>query len=214
MKNNDTKSNFFIAFWDIYDKKRIEKISIRELCESAGYNRSTFYAHFEDIYGLLEEAIDEIISPAINKLIKVKDLDNLVELNLLKDLFFIIFNENERSLKMIFKNNHHYILEEKVKNIIRPFLKDMLIDDTSSKLEIDYYIEYQISAILGVLKFWFLNKDHDISEKELSRLLFNVSTQGFFLTVRKLCKSSYFNSADHDNEIINGIINNIKGVDN
>ncbi len=35
-------------------KKPIEKISIRELTDTAGYNRTTFYNYFSDIYDVLD----------------------------------------------------------------------------------------------------------------------------------------------------------------
>lgn len=36
-------------------EKPITKISIQEICGRAGINRSTFYAHYEDIYDLLRK---------------------------------------------------------------------------------------------------------------------------------------------------------------
>ena len=34
--------------------KQISKITVREICEKAGINRSTFYAHYTDVYDLFE----------------------------------------------------------------------------------------------------------------------------------------------------------------
>ena len=66
MKSMSTKGNFITAFWQLYEDKRIEKISIRELCQVAGYNRATFYAHFKDIYDLVDKAIIILVSPIVN----------------------------------------------------------------------------------------------------------------------------------------------------
>jgi len=41
--------------------KPINKISVREITEDCGYNRQSFYYHFQDIYDLLEWIIDEEI---------------------------------------------------------------------------------------------------------------------------------------------------------
>lgn len=35
--------------------KQISKITVREICERAGVNRSTFYAHYMDVYDLFEK---------------------------------------------------------------------------------------------------------------------------------------------------------------
>ena len=43
-------------------EKDIEFISVKEICEKAGVNRSTFYLHYETIGELLEEAIGFVTS--------------------------------------------------------------------------------------------------------------------------------------------------------
>ena len=39
----------------------VSRISIKMLCERAGINRSTFYAHYKDVYDLLDQIQKEII---------------------------------------------------------------------------------------------------------------------------------------------------------
>ena len=46
------------AFTELLRKKPIQDISVKELCERAGINRGTFYAHYTDIYAL-RDAIEE-----------------------------------------------------------------------------------------------------------------------------------------------------------
>lgn len=50
-----TKENIIIAFWKIYREKSINKITIKELMDKAGYHRSVFYTYFKNIYDLLEQ---------------------------------------------------------------------------------------------------------------------------------------------------------------
>lgn len=49
------KENIIIAFWEIYREKSINKITIKELMDKAGYHRSVFYTYFKNIYDLLEQ---------------------------------------------------------------------------------------------------------------------------------------------------------------
>ena len=49
-----TKKGIMNAFLEIRSKKALEKITVRELCEKAEINKSTFYTHFRDIYDLSE----------------------------------------------------------------------------------------------------------------------------------------------------------------
>ena len=60
MKQNDhrtrvTKLLIQKAFTELLKQKPIQSISIKELCEKAGINRGTFYAHYQDIYDLLNQ---------------------------------------------------------------------------------------------------------------------------------------------------------------
>ncbi len=57
-----TRENLKQAFLEIYATKPIERISIREITDRAGYNRATFYLHFRDIYDVLESIEAELLS--------------------------------------------------------------------------------------------------------------------------------------------------------
>ncbi|HBU12866.1 MAG TPA: hypothetical protein DEB31_09145, partial [Clostridiales bacterium] len=54
------------AMVEALQKEQISRISVKSLCEMAGVNRSTFYAHFDDQYDLLHsiesEALDNVKS--------------------------------------------------------------------------------------------------------------------------------------------------------
>ena len=56
-----TRKDLETAFWKLYAQKSVESISIRELTETAGYNRGTFYLHYQDIYALLESVESELL---------------------------------------------------------------------------------------------------------------------------------------------------------
>lgn len=66
MRTNDhrtriTKMLIRKAFTDLLERKAIQSISVKELCETAGINRGTFYAHYTDIYDLLEKMEEEML---------------------------------------------------------------------------------------------------------------------------------------------------------
>lgn len=57
-----TRQNLIDAFWQLYRYKSIDKISVKEVCMIAGYNRSTFYAYFKDVYEILEDIEENTIT--------------------------------------------------------------------------------------------------------------------------------------------------------
>lgn len=54
------------AFSDLYSRKPMNEITVKELCSLAGINKSTFYLHYHDIYELESQLgkliIDNILS--------------------------------------------------------------------------------------------------------------------------------------------------------
>lgn len=66
MKNlNKSESKYFNtaekmdkAFLDLLQRKDFSFITVKEICEKAGVNRSTFYLHYETVGDLLEESLE------------------------------------------------------------------------------------------------------------------------------------------------------------
>lgn len=63
-----TKQNLREAFWSLYIQKPIEKITVKEITDIAGYNRGTFYLYYKDTYDLLAQIEQELLD-VVNTLI-------------------------------------------------------------------------------------------------------------------------------------------------
>ena len=50
------------AFMELRAQRPVEKISVKELCRLAQINKSTFYAHYADIYALSDAIQAEAIA--------------------------------------------------------------------------------------------------------------------------------------------------------
>lgn len=55
-----TKRLFREALTSLLTEKPLRSITVKELCARAQLNRGTFYAHFADVYDLLEQIEDEL----------------------------------------------------------------------------------------------------------------------------------------------------------
>ena len=57
-----TRANLTQAFWSLYLEKPIEKITVREITDRAGYNRATFYLYYRDVYDLFDQLEEGVLS--------------------------------------------------------------------------------------------------------------------------------------------------------
>lgn len=65
------------AFMELRSKKALEKITIKELCQLACINKSTFYSHYEDIYALSDALEGETVMSIVNSISQEHTLENL-----------------------------------------------------------------------------------------------------------------------------------------
>ena len=56
------------AFMELRREKPVEKIRVKELCDRACINKSTFYAHYQDIYALANAMEDEMVHAVVESL--------------------------------------------------------------------------------------------------------------------------------------------------
>ena len=56
------------AFLELRAKRPLEKISVKELCQLACINKSTFYAHYRDVYDLSDCLEGETVASILDSL--------------------------------------------------------------------------------------------------------------------------------------------------
>lgn len=97
-----TKQDLIDAFWTIYCEKRIEKVTVKEITQRAGYNRSTFYEYFIDVYDVLEQ-IESSIIPNINEIPPIAT--SAGDLGMPLDIFLGLYEKNEKYYSVLLGDN-------------------------------------------------------------------------------------------------------------
>lgn len=160
MKNNKnvvskTKQDLIDAFWSLYCEKRIEKITIKEITVKAGYNRSTFYEYFTDIYDVLEQ-IENSLIPSLDELppISILNKNNEIPLN----MFLKLYEQNEKYYSVLLGDNGDPAFASKLKDSVKPLLKEALATEVKlNDLEFDFVLEYILSSMISIMSYWFKN---------------------------------------------------------
>lgn len=57
-----TRQSIINAFLEIRAHKDLERITVKELCQKAQVNKSTFYSHYHDIYHLSDQLENQVVA--------------------------------------------------------------------------------------------------------------------------------------------------------
>ncbi len=174
----NTKSRLSMAFLCILEKKPIQKISIKEITDACGFNRQTFYYHFEDIYSLATwttKEFTQLILQDVNprgdwKAFILAVLQKLHENDKIRNLLLHTF-DNKRMHELIFDNV--YALVEKYCKTL-PSLEKRYKDADEKTQKFVFY--FYSTAILAVVDDW-MEEGMKQSPEELVFLLEHVIPQ-------------------------------------
>lgn len=174
-----TREKLKNAFWDIYSEKPLNAITVSEVAKRAGYNRSTFYTYYKDIYDILEQTEEEILEMLRN--------GSYVKFNLLdrtqyqRDMMYFgdFLRKNQKCLTILLGENG----DPKLSHQIWKMMREKLIEDISSvetKLPPEMYTyvaEYIVNAHAGAVMMWLKN-GCDIPFESLVDTLFRLVSGG------------------------------------
>ena len=169
MKNSESKyyntallMNEALLF--LLEKKDYEFITIKEVCEKAGVNRTTFYLHYESMDDLLLETVAMINK----KFYAAFDNEYLDVHNLNKDKLFLIddehiipylkfVKENKKIYKIIHKS-HLFKSEDVVKKMYNELFKIILEKYNVPDDEKEYTFAFFSFGMVAIVERW-VNRD-------------------------------------------------------
>lgn len=159
-----TRRNIMEAFCRLYAQRPIERIYVKELISEAGYNRSTFYEYFQDVYDLLNCLEDDVI----NYIREKSDGEERTPAQLMQ-----LLSEKEEYLKALLGPFGCVHFQDRIK---KEFVAE---DDQTVKDERfrPYFSEFHIEISLSLYRLW-LNRGKDISLDELAELIHTLYTFG------------------------------------
>lgn len=163
------------ALISLIDKKDFEYVTVKEICETAGVNRSTFYLHYENISDLLKETTCYITDGFLTYFTHDKSrlvLD--VETTPINDLQFIrpeyimpylsYVRENRRVFKTAVKHlgtlDFDNVYERMFSNIFSPILERFNIPLN----EREYTMRFYLTGITAMVMEWLKNDCREPAE--------------------------------------------------
>lgn len=163
-----TASRMDEALIECLEKKDFEYITVKEICEKAGVNRSTFYLHYETIADLLNECVEYTNNKCFQRYSsELADIKKRLTSEHLEDLIFIspdylrpyfeFVRENKRLFKVALSHpaslNTEGTFRQLFVNIFSPVLDRFHLAEKDKA----YIIMFYIGGLIAIVKEWIGN---------------------------------------------------------
>ncbi len=173
-----TKEKLFNAFWTLYEHKPYEQITVREISELAGYNRSTFYTYFKDVYDVLEQAEHEIYQLLEAEFIRGQYICSKEEATESVRFIGSFLKKNHKRLALLLGENGDVRFAHHIMQQMREHMRLRLCEVTDTDdAAFEYMVEYIMNAHVGLTLRWFQN-GCDIPFEQMAALIFRLTTGG------------------------------------
>lgn len=136
--------------------KNYNDITIEEITNKAGVNRSTYYRNFSSKDNIIEFFLCKIMNNYISEYIKLQTNSMKIYLYTIFKHFYYYKNE----LLLIYKNGLSYILLNVLNNCF-----DEIYNLKEINLELQYKLYYHIGGIYNNFILWFSNNMKETPEQ-------------------------------------------------
>ena len=165
----------------LLEKKDFEYISIKEICQKAGVNRSTFYLHYENTADLLKETTRYILDKHMDYYVyDTSSITDRFEHSKKSELVFInekyivpyltFIKENQKLFKVAIKQfntmNLDVVYLKMFKHVFDPILERFNIPSERRA----YVMKFYMGGIFSIVMEW-LNKDCGDEIAEVTRII-------------------------------------------
>ena len=157
------------AFIELLQHKPFSQITIKEICEKADLNRTTFYLHYIDRDSLIED-IESNARIRIDEYIRTIHAENDKEKYISLMLEYI--RDNSTLFKILLFNNNN---ARNQKQFLK-YITDTVNENSLAGLTVEqnkYAKEFITNGCLGILAAWF-ESDFDMSTKKLARQIYKM----------------------------------------
>lgn len=169
-----TRRDFINAFCDFYQDRPIEKITVKEISEKAGYSRVTFYNYFNDPYDLLSQVEEEFVSSFM------RTVSENIEQNKLFDNFLNSFNqllsENEVYSRILLNPSYTMQFTKRLQQRVIPMALETFRISADNKKAM-YAFEFYIPGIISMITSWIRNQ-RDLPIDELGNIIKGIIKDG------------------------------------
>ncbi|MEY8752796.1 TetR/AcrR family transcriptional regulator [Alkalicoccobacillus gibsonii] len=181
------------ALVGLLKEKSISSITVKELCEMADINRSTFYGHYTDPYDLLEKISEEVVDDMYNTLNQYNFNEEEEALQMTEKILEYAAEKSDLcqvllsgSADTTFKRQ---VMELTQRIIMKDYMKTMNMQE-----EISSYLPLLVlSGSIDAIENWLVHGQQE-SPKEMALLIHRFTNYGLMGFVRNESGKGYSGS--------------------
>lgn len=140
------------AFWSLYQEKPLDQITVKQITDLAGYNRSTFYQYYQDIYDVLEQIESQVLQSMESFAGFV--IQHAQEMSLAEVISAFLERQagEEHYLKGLLGEHGDRDFERRLVQWSKSFFGSLSCWQEIDPVARDWLLEYHISGMIGVMK--------------------------------------------------------------
>ncbi len=161
----NTAARMDAAFLSLLEKKELEYITVKEICEKAGVNRSTFYLHYETISDLIAECVEYINQQFLESIqvdhaefMKKIQCCPMEELYLITPEYLIPYlsyiKQNQRLFQTTLKNAAVFRRDDSYLKLFRYVFTPILDRFQVPHKNREYMMTFYIHGLIAIITMW------------------------------------------------------------
>lgn len=156
----NTKAQIKSAFVELmHEKKMINSVSVSELVQRIGINRTTFYTHYPDLYSVAKDIAEEVSTAALEMEIETKeDVPKYIE-----TMFNNLYKNRNMYHLLLSSRESMYYLDKIRKEVCQKLLKvyEKYTDDQMVRFKLEVFTDGLEEQLV---KYFKGKSDYDYDE--------------------------------------------------
>lgn len=165
-----TRLAIFNAVFDLATEKELDKITVVELCDRAGINKSTFYLHYSSINDCFQKCFDYFMG----RLLEFgRDLDYSEVANAPEELVKRLLDAVEENTKYLVRFRNSVVYDSVVKTLKESFV-DEICKNNNIDIENNYHQVAKLTFLVGGCTDIIMKLTPNFNRPEIEKIMVDV----------------------------------------
>lgn len=175
-----TRSNLVNAFWEIYCEKDINKITIKEITDRAGYNRATFYIYFKNAQQVLDYVEEQLYELMKKYEPEHRKPQNKQEAEHILSEAVSHLDSNRRFICVLLSEKGDPKFAKAFRDHFRSLISRVVeTGDLEATVPLDFALDFIIGGMVNSLQHWYETQPN-ASSRDMIQNLLHASFEGMF----------------------------------